>query len=93
MRKITKGDIVEINIPNEGSIKAIVLDIIQKYAADGYAEYTYIMYAHNKVFKANGWCRWGIEEEYSEEGEVIGGCEYEDWSSPHYEDTLINMTR
>ena len=50
MKKVTygqsveKGNIVEINIPNENPIKAVVLDIIQSYFGENCSEYTHIMY-------------------------------------------------
>ena len=73
-----KGDIVEINIPNENPIKAVVLDIIQSYFGENYSEYTHIMLTQDVI------------EECSEEGETIGGYECERWSPIQYDSTIID---
>mgnify|MGYP007043622575 CR=1 FL=1 len=82
MEKIEKGTIIEIKIPNvEKPIKAVVLYVIQKGGGDYYAEYVYILYAQNRLFKAFNWCHWGTIE-YGEP--------YEEWSDFCYDGIIID---
>lgn len=66
---VAKGDIVEINIPNENLVKAVVLDIIQNFG-ENHAEYTHIMYTQdNRLIRTRQWCSQYVIEEYSEDCE------------------------
>ena len=90
-QSVEKGDIVEINIPNENPIKAVVLDIIQNYFGENYSEYTHIMYTQdNRLIRAQQWYSQDVIEECSEEGEIIGGYECEEWSPIQYDGTIID---
>ena len=74
MKKIEKGTIVEIKVPNvEEPIKAVVLDVIEHDTIDCNACYVYILYAQKRIFKAFN----------EKEG-------YEDWSDLTYDGIIID---
>lgn len=92
--KLEKGQIIEINIPeNRKPVKAVVLDIIPTGEYEGdfstTAYYTYILYAENKLFKMSNECQYGISESYTEEGEPISET-FEHWSDFQYNDIIID---
>ena len=94
MKKLEKGQLIEVNIPEtEKPIKAIVLDIIATGMYEGafstFNYYTYILYAENKLFKMSNKCRYGMSESFTEEGEPISEI-FEDWSDLQYDSTIVD---
>ena len=94
MKKIEKGAIIEIKVPNvEKPIKAVVLDIIVTGEYEGdfstITYYTYILYAQKRLFKASNKCRRGTYTSITEEGEPIEDM-FEDWSDFTYDDIIVD---
>ena len=82
MEKIEKGTIIKIKVPNvEKPIKAVVLDVIQNGGGYYHAEYVYILYAQNRLFKAFNCCHWGTTE-----------CDepYEEWGDFCYDGIIVD---
>ena len=88
-QSVEKGDIVEINTPNKVTIKAVVLDVIEAYYCEDCIDFTYIMYAQNRIFKASQNYMCQIVEDY-EDDEVIGVHQCEEWSPIQYDGTIID---
>ena len=88
-QSVEKGDIVEINTPNKVTIKAVVLDVIEAYYCEDCIDFTYIMYAQNRIFKASQNYMCQIVEDY-EDDEVIGVHQCEEWSPIQYDSTIID---
>lgn len=89
---VEKGDIVEINTPNKVTIKAVVLDVIEAYYGKDCIDFTYIMYAQNRIFKASQNYICQIVEDY-EDDKVIGVHQYEKWSPIQYDDIIIEYCK
>lgn len=94
MEKIEKGTIIEVKIPNvEKPIKAVVLDIISTFTYEGNfnntIHYTYILYAQKRLFKMSNEYQYGMNESYTEEGELISEI-FEHWSNLTYDGIIVD---
>lgn len=94
MKRLEKGQIIEINIPEIGHpVKAVVLDVIKNYVDEGYScnttYYTYILYAENKLFTICNQCQRGINTSIEENGKPISE-KFENWSDFQYSGIIVD---
>ena len=94
MKKIERGTIVEVEVPNvEKPIKAVVLDVIATGDYEGdfstTTYYTYILYAQRRLFKVSNKCKRGTYDSITEDGKPIEDM-FEDWSDFTYDGIIVD---